>query len=185
MRETGQNEAPQARERSFRSQTEVRAYLDAEGYKVALSTVNLHAKKRLLMPNQDGVYPLSAVEAYIRAAQLKRKDGSEPGADDVLNRKAQLEAQKLAEQLRKLQFANDLEEGRYVLKDQVELDLADRARVLQADLLNFFRTNIDDFLIMVGGNLQAAPQALEWWEERLEDWMDRYAKAGKISLEAA
>lgn len=172
-----------APERVFHSRSEVHEYLDQEGFKVALSTVNLHAKKRLLVPDESGHYPLSAVEAYIRAAQLKRKDGSDPDTDQLQRRKVLLEAQKLEEQYRRLKFDNEVKEGLYVLKEQVELDLADRARVLKADLLNFFRTNIDDFLILVEGNLQAAPQSLEWWEEHLEDWMDRYARSGKVSLD--
>jgi hypothetical protein len=182
--EQAQGAAPPAEERVFRTQTEVRAWLDAQGFKVALSTVNLHVKKRLLVPNQDGVFTLKAVEAYTRAAKLRRKDGGDAITDSVIARKARFEAELMEERARKLRLENEIKRGLYVPRVQYETDLADRARALRADLLNFFRTNIDEFVILVGGDMERAPKALEWWEEHLEQWLDRYAQARKISPEA-
>ncbi len=175
--------APPAEERTFTTQTEVARYLDAQGFRASVSTVNAHVKKRLLVANEQGVYTLAAVEAYTRAAKLKRKDGGDAIMDSITARKARADAERSEEQARRIRHENDIKQGLYMLKAQRDTDLADRSRALRTNLFNFFRANIDEFIALVHGDPDIAPQAVEWWEGHLEDWLNVFAATRKISPE--
>ena len=59
--------------RTFKTQTEVRRFLDGEGFKVNSSTLSRHCREGALGTNADGLFEIEAVLAYA-GRKLKRKE---------------------------------------------------------------------------------------------------------------
>lgn len=174
-------EQAEDQERTFANRLRVLEYLLDAGWQVGKSALYQHVKDRKLVPGPDGDFSMAAVKAYAKS-YLKLRDGSRPGdaAERLQRAKLEAEIQRTQAQARRETLKTQLMEGQYITKAQHEQDLADRARVFRADLTNFFRRNIDDFLELVEGNKDMAAQALAWWEEQVEDWLDRYARVGEV-----
>ncbi|MBI4800325.1 MAG: hypothetical protein HY794_16660 [Desulfarculus sp.] len=171
----------QAPHPGFANPSEAQVYLDAAGWKISQSTIYIHAKAGKLRPGPDGSYTLEAVEAYAKK-NLRLKDGSRPKdkASRLQEEKLQAEVERTKEQAKREALKNRILEGTFITRAQYEQDLADRARLLRSDAINFFRTSIDSLIALVGGDPATAAQALAWCEERVEEWLDRYAREGEI-----
>lgn len=177
----GPAQEAQASHPGFANPSEAQAYLDAAGWKVSRGSIYAHAKAGKLRPGPDGRYSLEAVEAYAKK-NLRLKDGSRPkdNASRLQEEKLKAEVERTKEQAKREALRNQILEGSFITRAQYEQDLADRARLLRSDAINFFRTSIDDLIALVGGDPATAARAMAWCEERVEEWLDRYARAGEI-----
>lgn len=157
-------------------------HLNSEGYKIGKSAVYDHAKAGKLRPNAGGDYTEKEIRAYVELAGLKKKAADEKPSD-LQARKAEAEVSRLESQAAMFRHKREVAEGKYIERAQHERDLADRARILKASLTNFFRTHVDDIISLAGGDEAAAPRVLSFCEDRLETWLDAYARAGEITME--
>lgn len=167
----------------LRNPTALWHHLKEQGYRVGRSTIYEHAAQGKLRPNQDGVYTESEIRAYLKIADLPLKSGRRPRADMLQERKARAEVARIEAQARLMTLKRDVMAGEYIKRSVHEQDLADRARLLRASLFNFFRIHVDDLIGLAGGDPARAAEVLAYCEERLEDWLDAYARAGEITVE--
>jgi hypothetical protein len=138
--------------REFRNLREVAEYLKASGWKVSQSTVYKHGGEGKIRPNQEGVYSLKAVEKYA-GIFLVRKETQQKIIDDELQRKKLLaEVEKLSEQARLARIKRLAEEGRYILRDDLELEMAARAASLEAGLKHIVQLRAGDWISVVTGD---------------------------------
>jgi len=163
----------------------VHAHLTDLGYKRGQSTIYQDAKDGLLKPTgPDGAYTLEDVERYIKAARIKKPGAVDTKSDAYTQRRLKAEVEDQEERARIRRLKRQELEGSLIDRAQVESDLADRARLLRAGLHNWARREVDAMIALAGGDPAEAPEVLAAWEQAIDDELDRYARAGRIDLEA-
>jgi hypothetical protein len=169
-------------------------WLQDQGYAIGKSKVYADTKYKgaqppLLVADKNGGFTLEAVQAYIKNADLKRKDGSrasdpDPDAMDRLTeRKVIAEVEKLEAQRDSTRLDHDIKKGQYIPRAEHERELASRARALKSGMISFFRRTIDDLVVELGADPDRAAEALAFCLERSKDWFHAYAEAGRITRE--
>ncbi len=172
-------------ERVFKNPRQVAAYLSELGWKVSENTVYNHRDRGLLRPDKDGLFREAEVMRYA-ANNLKRKDGS--GSEKLaalLERRALADIVKAEAQAGKARLQQEIMEGKYITKEEHFRAMVTRARLLKADMLNFGRLYVENLIHIVGGDPGQAPEALAFVERQVEQWLNRYAVQGEISLMAS
>jgi len=178
----GEGEAPP--ERAFKNPRQVAAFLAEQGWKISENTAYNHRDRGMLRPGKDGVYREAEVMRYA-AANLKRKDGGGSEKLEALQeRKVLAEIERAEAQAAKMRLQQEILEGKYIPLEQYQRDLATRARLLKADMQNWARLFVEEFIFLVGGDQAKAPEALALAERQVEDWLHRYASQGEIRLAA-
>ena len=166
---------PDAGEQSFEGIPEVLTWLQQE-WKISKSTLYEHQEQGKLRPDDRGRYSLSRVQEYA-ADHLKRLDGSTGDkADSLQKQKTTAEVRRILSdaQLRELKLRTAL--GEYIPKEQVEIELAERA----SSLKNYFdavaRSASGRVIKLVGGDPQKAPELISWWLGMNRKAIDNYAR---------
>lgn len=175
------SQAEQQGDTYCRNAQELRRWLERQGFAVSKNTIYNHIGPGKIERKPEGFDQRQA----LRYAEnhLKRRDGSRGESRSSLQRRKQeAEIARIIAQTRLAELKAEIAEGKYLRREQVEADLAARARVLKADLLAFARLHIDDLVVMLRGDPARAPEVLAWFEERIEEWLHRYATAGELSL---
>ena len=170
-------------ETTFANPKAVHAHLKEQGYKRGQSTVYADTKEGLLRPSgPDGAYTPDDVERYIKAARIKKPGEMDTASDAYTQRKLKAEVKDIEERANIRLIKRQVLEGSLIPREQVESDLADRARLLKAGLHNWARREVDAFIALVGGDSNKAPEALAYLEYAIDDLLDSYARAGRIDL---
>ncbi len=158
---------------SFPSLFAVVAHLDQAGYKISKSKIYRDKDKNFIKTNQDGSVPETEVRAY--AATLERKDGSLDDLSDIHARKTGKEVEKLEEQIAKLKFEREKEQGKFIPKKDFESELAARAAVFESGFRHMFNLNCREWIALVGGKTDRTADFLQALNEALDKQLNSYA----------
>ena len=108
---------------SFPNRRSVLFHLQNAGYQISKSKLYGDFKKGIIRKEKDKTVLESEVRAYIIAGNLKRVDGSLEDLSDLQTQKNKEEVKKLQEQVAKLKFEREREEGKYILRKDFEKGL--------------------------------------------------------------
>lgn len=150
-------------------------YLDGEGWKISRSTAYDHWKKDgKLRARSDGRFDLAAALAYARD-HLPRKDGSPSGANLAEDKQraeiARINADAETRQIKLRQLIGEL-----MPRDQVEVELSERATSLRAYLDAVARSAAGRVVKIVGGDPQKTTELIAWWLGMNRKALDNYAR---------
>jgi len=162
----------------------VLAHLVAEGRKIGKSKLYNDVGRGLLRRQEDGSFAHKDVKAY--AARLPLVAMPEKKASELqgfAERKAKAEAEKLEAQAEAERFRNQVRAGKYVLRNDVEVELAVRAGVFATGLRTMFETSLLDFIHLVNGDPRAAQTLLAAYEQRLDAAINEYARPMEYEAE--
>ncbi|MBE7413855.1 MAG: hypothetical protein HS130_00950 [Deltaproteobacteria bacterium] len=160
--------------RRFANLLEVLGYLTDEGWKVAKS--KLYADQNKISKERDGAYAKKAVDEYARLALVKL-DGSGQEDEGLATRKAKIELDILEEKKKRERRENEIDEGKWVLRSDVESMLAGRAALLKSGLgEEFIHARAARIIDLVGGDQAKAPDLIALWKEEMEEHFNRYSE---------
>lgn len=138
----------------FATQALVLTYLQGQGYKIEKSALSNHVRQGLLK-KKDGTFLLQDVDEYGQM-NLRDTDSGEKASDA---RTRSLHEQKLKkdialkqEQFLKARREREILEGKYVLRELVEIEQASRAAVLDNGILNTIRASSAGWIRIVSGD---------------------------------
>ena len=157
-------------------------HLQAEGYKVKKSKVYNDKKKGLLFVQPDGRIRESDLLAYIARAELTRLADANGNIDELHATKSEKEIEKLTAQVEKLRFDLEKDQAKYMLRSDFSAEVAARAVVLEANLKNFFRTQLLDVVTITGGNTAKTSAALDFMLMRLDEFLTEYANTDTFQI---
>lgn len=159
----------------FRNIREVAEHLAASGWKIRKSAVYAHAKQGKIRPDLDGGFSQKSVEKYA-AAHLQRQDTLVKTADEELQRKkVRAELERIEAQTRTERMKLAKEEGRYVLREQVDLELAARAAVIEAGLRQMVMERVPEWIELVGGNQNQVGELIRQAGEDVDRLLHEFA----------
>lgn len=171
---------------NFTSTKEVLAHLQDRGLRVSKSKIYEDKSKGFLKAQADGSFTKRDVDKYAATLTSHALPDKELAvAQEYASRKAKAEAEKLEEQAKAERFKNDVREGKFIPRDDVEVELAARAGVLATGLRTAFETQMLDFIYLVGGDPKKAANLLLAYERQLDMALNEYSRpiAYDVSLE--
>lgn len=160
---------------SFKNLREVTEYLRGQGWKVAQSTVYKHENDGKIRPEADGSYGIKSVLKYARSFLLL-KSTKEKLDDEALQRKKTMaEIRRIDEQAKLARIKRMVEEGRYILKEQFELELAARAAALEAALLFMVQSKVGNWIRIVSGDFKRTQDLISDFSDAVNDTLNEFA----------
>ena len=172
-------------QKRLRSLRAVQHYLRTKGYNCT-TQIYTHAKEGKLKSHTEGGYTVQAALSYAKAflerLPEEKKKNMNPLAppipmapDKVTMAKRVAEAKKLAAQARLYERKAQIQEGEWVKADTLEKALAQRAATFKSDIENFIRSHASEMCHIVDGNDIKIPDLIDFWLEKSEVWLGRYA----------
>jgi hypothetical protein len=160
---------------SFPSLRSVFFHLQAAGYKISIAKIYRDFKKGLIHKEIDGTVLETEARAYIVAANLTRISGNIEDLSDLHSQKNRKEIEKLDEQVAKLRFEREKEQGKYILKNDFATELAARAAVFDSGFRHLFNVKVREWIALVGGKSEKAADFLQELNQALDEQLTTYA----------
>lgn len=169
----------------FENRLKVLEYLQKQGYKIAKSKLYSDTKNGYLRLQSNGSILLQDVEAYIKNLGLQRfnMDGPDPEEAELLNQQKQKKViEKLEWENKKRKFEYEREIGRYIPREDLELELASRAGVLDSGLRTKIKTHARDWIRMAGGRADKVPEVIEDIFQVLDGQLNEFARMDRFQV---
>ena len=148
--------------------------LQADGYKIKKSKFYADCKLGLCRLEADGAVTEAELTRYARRVGLKQPAlQASDAADDMLARKNEKEVERIEEQVAKLRREREIEEGRYLERAEVEMELAGKCAVLEAGLRHLFHTRLADWIEAAENH--GLPAALDMAQQDLNGQFNEFA----------
>lgn len=157
LKGNGQEEETRGRkingsDRVFNNPLEVLDYLQAEGWKIAKSTIYNHVNEGKLRPDAGKKFTLNRVLKYAKTHLETEKTRQKKKIEEKQNKKIDLETEKLEEEIKEKKFKREIAEGKYILKENVYLELASRAAVLERGFKGMIQARAGEFVDLIDGD---------------------------------
>lgn len=170
--------------RRFDRLSDVVKYLKSEGYKIGKSKLYQDAKAGFLSGDETHGYTLDAVLAYAHTQMLEKVAGSDKGSriDLLTEVRLQKEVEKLTEQVKKLQFELSRDQGKYLLKEDVRTELAQRIAVFEAGFKHLVRTMAPEWVALVAGNQAMTDPLMAAMFAAIDELLNEMAAVDELDL---
>lgn len=169
--------------RNFPDVKSVLAYLRGQGRKLSQAQLYKDLKRGYLRRQPDKSFRQRDADMYatmLPLVSMPQAEADENG--DLARRKLQEDIEKSREQRLSIKFDRERKEGKYILREEVALELAGRAAALGLGLASVFRLNAADYIRMVGGDVSKAEDLAAEFEKNLAMALNEYSKPMEFSL---
>lgn len=136
----------------FKSRIDVVNFLQQEGFKIKKSKLYQDADKGFLKVQPDGTVRHSDVKDYILVAGLKKVDDKSGKLTAEQLQKVKNEDRKLQLTNEKLQFELDQLHEKYILKTDVQTEIAIKIGAMESGFKHLVRMKAADWIYTVGGD---------------------------------
>lgn len=152
-------------------------YIAASRRKLGKSKLFEDIRRGRLKKQADGTFRVRDVDRYMVSLPFSgTPDAVAEKAADRQYRKEESEIRRINAVADKEEFRLSVEKGRYVLKDQVHLELAARAVVLHSGIKTAFEARSLDFIAAVEGNPKKSLALTELLENILDEALHEYSQ---------
>ena len=128
-------------------------FLREEGWKISKSTLQRHLKKGLIRPDlPNGAFSQKALRKYAGRHLVMQSTLTKISDEDLQREKMEAEVLKLKEQGKLAKIQRMAKEGKYVLRESVDLESAAKAAVFKVILHGIALTRAGDFIQLVNGD---------------------------------
>lgn len=150
-------------------------YLIRKGYKVSESKIYRDKDAGKIEMESDGK-KVSKGAVWDYAEEHLEKTGVNSGdLKDIQSKKEYASLALKEEQVKKVRFQRLKEEGKYILKSDFEKELASRAVVLDSGFRHLFNMRVSEWVALVGGQPDKAPDLLAALNDGIDDQLRTYA----------
>jgi len=168
---------------------EVLEYLRAADWKVTRTSLYRHHGEGKLAPGADGKFTLRAADKYARTFLKQVATGKKVGErmDELQRRKAELEVTNLDLERQRKELSIGREQGRFIPKEQMDIELASRAGVLYAGLRHWIQTRSAKWIRAVAGDMKKVGELINLMSRDLDEHINAYASVAEytVVIEAA
>ena len=149
-------------------------HLIEAGYKISKDKFYRAFKKELIRMEPDR----SVLEVEVRnyaLNNLSKIDGSLENPADIQALKNKKEVEKLEEQIAKLRFDREKDQGKFIPRNEFESELAARAAVFDSGFRHTFNVKAREWIALVGGKPEKAADFLLALNQALDEQLTSYA----------
>jgi len=167
----------------FKNRTEVLKYLKKQGYKIGKSKLYNDAAAGWLRVQDDGSILEKDLTRYIKRAGLVKLSAIKKDQPDSLAQlKATHELEKLKEQIAELRFKREVAQGKYIPRDQFEMEIASRLVVLEAGLRHFIQSNLVEWVELAEGKTSQVAALREAMNAGLDEQFNEFADMERFQV---
>ncbi|WP_165070986.1 hypothetical protein [Desulfovibrio sp. ZJ200] len=168
---------------NFGSVKDVLAYLVEQGRKASQSQIYKDLKRGYLRRQADGSFRQRDVDMYASTLQAYALPEKEADAmSDLARQELEEKVAKTREQRLAIAFDRKVKAGKYILREDVALELASRASALDVGLRSVFRLYVADYIRMVGGDVTKAEALAAEFDKNLDTALTEYSRPMDFAL---
>lgn len=167
---------------AFPSRKEALLWLQGQGYKIKKSKFYLDARKGLLRFQADGSVRRADLKNYIVEAEILRETDESGNLTEDMTRKIRLENEIKEKTIRKMDFEHDLATGLYLLRSDVETELAIKIGAFEAGMKNVVRIKAPDLIAAVGGDVGMAGVFAKMMSGYVDELLDEFGKLDELTV---
>ena len=156
------------------------AHLDRAGFRISKSKMYRDRDKGMIRVNPDGTVPETEVRAY--AATLTKKVADIGDLNDVHAIKTAKEVERLEEQIAKLKFEREKDQGKYIPRSEFEAELAARAAVFESGFRHAFNSKSRTWIALVNGRQEKTAEFLHALNKSLDELLTSYANTNTFQV---
>ncbi len=164
------------------------AYLKNEGWRSTRTSLYRHQKEGKIRPRSDGTYLQSDVDKYARTWLKQSSTGQRINEriEDLQRKKLEMELKNLDISIERNKFNFDKEQGRYLPREQMEIELATRAGILDAGLKHWIQSRAAEWIRTVNGDMKRIADLINLLNRDLDEHINTYAstKEYRVIIEA-
>ena len=160
----------------------VKDFLKKKGYEISKSQLYRDKAAGLLRVEADGKsVSLAAVWEYTE--RYREKTGvNKDDLSDLQALKAKKSLELREEQIKRMRFAREKEEGRYVPKEEVDLKIISTLTVLDVSFRQLMDMHMSDICRLLGGDIKKLNPARDFMDTALDDMMNRLSNTDSFSI---
>jgi hypothetical protein len=181
------NDAPPVESResiSFDTIADVLDYLVDSGWKVTKTSLYRHQKEGKIQPCPNGTYLQKDVDKYAKAFLRQKSTGRRISErrDELQRRKLELEIETIEIDKKRKLLAYNKDQGQLVPREQMEIELAMRAGVLDAGLKHWVQSNAAAWIRAVSGDMKKVGEFINLMSRDLDEHINRYAASSEFQV---
>ena len=156
---------------------DVLEYLIESGWKVTRTSLYRHQGEGKILPAADGTYRIKDVEKYAKAWLKQKSTGKKISErmDEMQRRKLDLELKNLDIDHNRKAFSYDKERGKFIPREQMEIELATRAGILDAGLKHWVQSRAAEWVRTVVGDMKKVGDLINLMNRDLDEHINSYA----------
>ncbi len=163
---------------------DVLAYLQGQGRKISQSQLYKDLKRGHLRREHDGSFTQRAVDRYAQTLTLLAlPEAKATELEGLAEQEMREKIGKTREQRLSISFDRQVKEAKYILREDVALELASRAAALGVGLRSVFRLHAPDYIRMVGGDVSKADDLAAEFEQNLDAALNEYSRPMDFKVE--
>lgn len=172
----------------FKNKKAVHAYLQEHDWQIGRSQFYAHCKEGLLRPvmsgENKGLYALSAVEKYAHYNCRRAETGIKESDREAQAReeKAEFERDKERVKLAREEFELDKAKGKFIARSEFDLAIVGRAVAFMAHLNHTIQQEVQDWIDLVEGNQDRAPELVDAISKSIEQRMGDFAADAEFDV---
>lgn len=176
-------------EKPFPTIAEVLDCLKSDGWKVTKTSLYRHAKEGKLLPRPDGAYAPKDVERYARTFLKQQSTGKKVNEklDTLQRERLEKELRSLDLDIKRKERQEEKESGNLVPREQLDIELATRAGILDAGLRHWIQSHAAEWIRLVGGDTKKVGDLINLMGRDLDEYINAYAstKEYQVMIDAA
>lgn len=173
----------------FKNRSAVAKWLAENGYKVKKSKVYKDVDAGLLKMELDGTITIESVRRYIGhpeagiSEQIKTAEtGQDREVREYHRKTASAKAEKIELEVQKLRREMEVEEGKWIPRENLELEMAGRAAVLDQGLRNLIQIRVDHWINLVNGDQARSGELRAAMFDELDALMNSYVSTDTFQV---
>lgn len=174
----------QVEERPIGTIAAVLEYLKTEGWKTTKTSLYRHQSEGKFRPQKDGTYREKDIDKYAKTWLKQQSTGKKVSEQlDELQRKIrvqELQNQELEYERKKFLHERDL--GKFIPREQLELELAARAGVLDAGLKHWIQSRAADWIRAANGDTKKVGDMINMMSGDLDEYINSYASTKEYQV---
>ena len=169
---------------NFGKVKDVLTYLTDQGRKISQAQLYKDLRLGFLRRQKDGGFSRRDVDQYASTLKLVAMPEKEADAmSELARRELEEKVAKTREQRLAIAFDRKVKEGKYILYEDVALELASRAGALDVGLRSVFRLYAPDYIRMVGGDATKADELAAEFDKHLDAALTEYSRPMDFKVE--
>lgn len=152
-------------------------YLQNSGWKVSRTSLYRDNGNGKLRPRDDGEFHVKDVDRYAKTWLKQKATGKRlrDQTDELQRKKLELEQENLILDNAKKKLALDKELGKFIPKEQLEIELAAWTGIVEAGLKHWIQSNAAGWIRMVDGDTKKVGEMINTMNTNLDELINNYS----------
>lgn len=156
---------------------EVLVYLNDSGWDIKQSTLYRHKKESKIQPEADGTYSQGKVDKYAKTFLKQKSTGKKVNEknDELQRKKLEIEIENLELERERKKLAHEKEQGKFIPREQMELELAGRAGILEHGLKQWIQSRAAEWIRTADGDPKKVGEVINLMTRDVDEHLNNYA----------